>query len=411
MANRPLLPPVGHWKGNHMSTAELQPNWFRRYAYPLTVFSISRIGLFLLAYLSLVLIPIKTGLGLWRNYPQNLFLDGWVRWDSGWFSAIIQNGYTNIATLGQQRDTAFFPLYPLLVRVMSAFPQNISLSGLLISNISFLIAVLLLYQIVHDHYGKETAERSVALLAFNPFSLFFSAMYSESLFLMTVMAAFYFAERKRWVWAGLSAAAAGATRVVGIVAVIGLLLVYMEQIAFDWRKIRANILWMLVGLVGPGSYMLFLGMKFGNPLQFVKSQYVPGWAEGVNLQSAIETIKAALFSPASHSHRTNPCHGSASLVCLHYCIIGVGTRSSTLASSPYDLGRIDHPGVFFIMEKYGPIPDRGISFVYRNSFIVHREKVRIRIRNKLPLSGLVYYFIYPLVLGGLRQHPGHKVPT
>jgi Gpi18-like mannosyltransferase len=281
-----------------MSEIQSQPNWFKRYAYPLTVFSISRIGIFLFAHLSLVLIPIKTGIGLWRNYPQNLFLDGWARWDSGWFSTIIQNGYTNIATLGQQRDTAFFPLYPIAVRVISAFSQNISSAGIFISNISFLMALLLLYQIVHDQYGKDTAERSVVLLALNPFSLFFSAMYSESFFLLTIMCAFLFAERKRWVWAGLSAAAAGATRVVGIVAAIGLVLVYLEQIGFAWRKIRANILWLLVGLVGPGSYMLFLWMKFGNPLQFIKSQYVPGWGEGVNFQSAIETIKA-LFSPGA----------------------------------------------------------------------------------------------------------------
>ncbi len=50
----------------------------------------------------------------------------------------------------------------------------------------------------------------------SPFSYFFSAGYSESLFLLTVVASFWFANRDRW-WAATIAAVLGTSiRLVGL---------------------------------------------------------------------------------------------------------------------------------------------------------------------------------------------------
>ncbi len=276
----------------------LTSQWFSKNSYPLTVFLVSRAGIGILAYLSLIFIPIADGKGFWRAYPDCLLLDGLARWDSAWYASIAQNGYTNIAQLGEHRDTAFFPLYPLLIRILNTLVGDIHLAGILVSNISFFIAVVVLYKLVFAKYDEETARRTVALLAFNPFSIFFSAMYSESTFLLASVCVFYFGERKRWFFAGLSAAAAGATRAVGFLTTIALLLLYLEQIDFDWRKIRLNLAWAGAGLAGLGGYMLFLAMRFDDPLQFVRSQDVAGWGKGVTLQSAIETVKS-FWPPAA----------------------------------------------------------------------------------------------------------------
>ena len=262
---------------------------------PLSVFVISRLSLFIVVYLSLILLPMSEEQGTWRAYPQNLFLDGWMRWDSGWYYDIAEHGYDNLPRNEEgQRDTAFFPLYPLLIRGARTVVQNSFLAGLAVSNVAFFFALVLLYQLVSAHYGTQTARRSLILLSTYPFSFYFSAMYSESVFLLAVVCAFYFGERRQWLLAGLSAAAASATRVTGITVVVGLIVLYLELIDFDWRRMRPDILWILVGTLGLGSYMAYLAIRFGDPLLFIKSQYVAGWGAGVGLGSALATIRDSL---------------------------------------------------------------------------------------------------------------------
>src|SRR5215470_632947 len=82
---------------------------------PLSILLVGRAGLWILAYLGLVLIQ---GQHRQQNaLPGNLFLDGWVRWDSYWSARIAQNGYTNKDIDGSgQLDTGVLPLYPLVLR-------------------------------------------------------------------------------------------------------------------------------------------------------------------------------------------------------------------------------------------------------------------------------------------------------
>src|SRR6185295_15595271 len=111
--------------------------WLAENAAPLGVFAVTRAGLCLLVYFSLIFMPLQAP-DLWRSNPQNLFIDGWARWDAGWYRDIAERGYTNTpkAEPGQQgqRDTAFFPLYPLTIRLFNIVFGDTFLSGLIISN-------------------------------------------------------------------------------------------------------------------------------------------------------------------------------------------------------------------------------------------------------------------------------------
>ena len=75
-------------------------------AIPLIVFLINRASLFLIVYLGLLFYPPRQGPGLWRAFPHNLFLDGWVRWDSGWYLSIVSHGYSYLPD--QQSNVVFF---------------------------------------------------------------------------------------------------------------------------------------------------------------------------------------------------------------------------------------------------------------------------------------------------------------
>ena len=94
---------------------------------PLLVFAVTRGALFLLAYLSLAVLPLNSDperRGAERRplarVPDNLWLDGWARWDAGWYRHIATHGYVDqaVAPAGQ-RNLAFYPVYPLAMRLVS----------------------------------------------------------------------------------------------------------------------------------------------------------------------------------------------------------------------------------------------------------------------------------------------------
>ncbi len=265
-------------------------DWLSDQKFPILAFFITRVGLWLLAYLSLILIPARSGEGLWRAFPNNLWLDGWSRWDSGWYINIAEHGYSNVVQ-NVYLNTAFFPMYPLLVKGLAFITGNFHIAGLLIANLSLLLAIIFLFKLLVASHGEETAQRTVLLVLLSPFAFFFSAAYSESLFLLFVILVFYFGFRSKWALAVLFSIFAGATRAVGFLTVLPLLYLYLKSIEFNWRKIRPAILWLPLSALGPASYMAYLAIRFGDPFLFVKSQNAPGWKEGVNLLSALDTLR------------------------------------------------------------------------------------------------------------------------
>lgn len=238
----------------------------------------NRLVLLLLVFAALMLYPDQLVPGTWQALPKHPFFDGWIRWDAGWYHQIARQGYDNLPSNGLQRDTAFFPLFPLLTQLLGKLIGDFGVAGLLIANLSCGLACVTLYRLTRRRFGSLTAERTLLLLLFYPFSFYLTSMHTEPLFLFLVVAAFDCADKKEWLRAALFAAAASATRSVGVLVGIGVLLSYLEAIKFDLRRVQADILYLLLCPVGLLSHMLFLWKRFGDPLQFVKSQVAPGWA-------------------------------------------------------------------------------------------------------------------------------------
>jgi len=139
-------------------------------------------------------------------------LDVWARWDSQWFVRIAEHGY-GVA----HEAPAFFPLYPsLLAGLGRVFFGHYVLAGVVLSLAAALIAFALLHTLAETKLGVAGARRAVLYLALFPMSLFLQAVYSESLYLALVLAAFVLAERGRFGWAGAAAGLALLTRSSGI---------------------------------------------------------------------------------------------------------------------------------------------------------------------------------------------------
>ncbi len=255
---------------------------------PLLVFAITRGALFLLAYLSLAVLPLNQDPsvatpagGPWRGFPDNLWLDGWTRWDAGWYRHIATHGYVDQAVgPAGQRNLAFYPFYPMTMRLVSLSGVHPLTAGILVSNTGFLAALLLLHRMVRARWGSDVAFRCVLLLSVFPFSFYFSAVYSESLFLFLAVASLFLGEQGRWAPASLCALLCGATRVPGLALAPALGLLYLGRIRFDFRQVRPDVLWLGLSVLGPVLFYAYLHVQFGDPWLAFKATRVAGWWQG-----------------------------------------------------------------------------------------------------------------------------------
>jgi hypothetical protein len=101
------------------------------------------------------------------------------------------------------------------------------LAGILISLACFLVALVLLYELVRLELGSGAARLTVLLIAFCPVSYYFSAVYTESMFLALSVGAFLAARQERWSLAGVLGFVAAAERNSGIALALPLLLLYL----------------------------------------------------------------------------------------------------------------------------------------------------------------------------------------
>ena len=172
------------------------------------------------------------------------------RQDAQWFLRLATTGYAH-----GDHSAAFFPGFPLAVRVVTWIPGIGPLgAGLLVANAAAFGALLLLHALTRLELGAEAARRAVLFTALFPTAFFLYAPYSESLFLVASVAAFWFARRDRWVWAAVAGAGAAATRSIGIVLVLALWVEAVAQARRDGRALLPRVLAAAAVAVGPALY-------------------------------------------------------------------------------------------------------------------------------------------------------------
>jgi Mannosyltransferase (PIG-V) len=214
-----------------------------------------------------------------------------AHWDAVWFLGIADTGYPS----ADSPRTAFFPLYPLLIRGVGELGGGsrgaLLIAAYLVSLGALLGALVLLYRLTALELGRRAAGPAVLLLCLFPASLFLGAPYSESLFLLCSLGAFYAARTGRWAWAGAAAGAASATRSAGLLLLLPLALIYLygpradrpgEQRAVAARgwlaglrpvhPPRRDAAWLALAPLGLAAYAAWLGAAHGDPLAFAGAQ-------------------------------------------------------------------------------------------------------------------------------------------
>ncbi len=250
-------------------------------------FLIWRVVLFLLAAASLYLIPtFGARFPYWDRVLTITGLPNWI-WGFGNFDGvhylrIAQNGYTSEFT------SAFFPLFPFLIKLFSVFfPRTPGLdlriytdpsyfySGIFISNAFFIAALYMFYKLIKIDYAKSFAKKSLILLLVFPTSFYFGAVYTESLFLFFAVTSVYFIRKQKFLLASIFMSLATATRIIGVF----LILIYLIEVIKTLKgnslinKTRLKIiLGFLIAPIGLVVYSLFLNTNYGDPLYFLSVQ-------------------------------------------------------------------------------------------------------------------------------------------
>ncbi len=205
---------------------------------------------------------------------QVSFVDMWDNWDARLFAIIAEDGY-----FGPDRGlhaTAFFPLYPLLMRAVGATGLNLIVAGMIISFVSTVVAGTYLHRLVEEEVGEGSGRHAVLYLLLFPTAVFLVAPYSEALFLAGAIPAFYYARRSRWLLAGAFAAVAMGARFAGAFVLIGLAVEFLRQRDFSLEKAANALTGLVVGALPFLAYAAYLAQTTGNPFHFVLDQR-EGW--------------------------------------------------------------------------------------------------------------------------------------
>ena len=192
----------------------------------------------------------------------------WHRWDTDWYVTIADLGYTF-----DNRATAFFPLYPMLIRGLNPIlPGEAFEAGIIVSVLACFAALVLVHRLTAEMLGPAHAQRATVYLLAFPTGFYLVAAYNESLFIALAVGSLYCMRRGHWWVAGALAGLASATRMAGVILGLAFAYEYLRQRGWSWRKIRLDALGLALVPTGLGAYMFYLYKTFGDPLHFLESQ-------------------------------------------------------------------------------------------------------------------------------------------
>jgi hypothetical protein len=232
-----------------------------------------------------------------------------ARWDAAWYLVIAHYGYRPDLGAFTVSRSAFFPLYPLGLRGLSDLGLQPVIAGVLFSTAALAAGLYGLHRLTTLEVARlgararaapqmvrsSSAEREISLLggldarevarlavlltAFAPMAFYFSAVYSESLYLALSVGVFLCARRGRWATVAALGALASATRSTGVVLMLPIALIYLygprEDRACDFPharallpryRVRFDAAWLLLVPAGLGLYMAYLALAGGDPL-------------------------------------------------------------------------------------------------------------------------------------------------
>lgn len=198
------------------------------------------------------------------------FIDLRVHWDSFWYLRIAENGYEYIPK--QLASIAFFPMYPLLIRITSSLPLiSPALAGWIISTVTLSIGLVFFYKLVKKFHSDIDPIEPIILLLIFPTAFFMNSVYTESIFLTVSIIFFYYLLQRKFIIAALLISLASLCRINGLFLLVPFVFEYFQNFGLK-RFFNINLLSFIVAPLGILIFMLYQYIQFNEPLAFLKAQ-------------------------------------------------------------------------------------------------------------------------------------------
>jgi hypothetical protein len=197
------------------------------------------------------------------------------RWDGRWYRMVARGGYLLVP--GRQSDPAFFPLYPIMLRVVHAAGLGWGVAGPVLSNLAFLVGLSLFYLLSREMFSEALARRATTYLAIFPLSYVFSMSYPESVVLVFLLAAPLAALRHRWWLAAVCAGAAALARPEGLFLALPLAdIAWQQRQTLSPARRGAALAAVLAPVAAIASYSLYLATVLHDPLAWSDAEQAWG---------------------------------------------------------------------------------------------------------------------------------------
>lgn len=152
--------------------------------------------------------------------------------------------------------------------------------------------------------GSQAAIPGIVCLLLFPTSFYFATFYTESLFLLATVSAFWAAHRKTWWLAALVGFAASLIRLNGCLIVLPIAWYAWEDAGRKWSRLRpAHFLAAAGPAAGSMVFPAYLWCRWGDPLLYVHAK-ASGWAQRPEAVWSLigrigEELRARLADPGS----------------------------------------------------------------------------------------------------------------
>jgi hypothetical protein len=247
------------------------------------LFIVSRLLFLLVSYIGVSLLELRNyasySVGFIKHTsPLKYLLQAWNRWDAVHYVNIAQFGYQMSHDPNHKYDLfAFFPLYPYATRLLGSVLGNYILAGIILSNLAFYGATVVIYALAMDaSQDAQVARRTVLYLTFFPTAFFLFAAYNEAFFLFFCAATLLAMRRRLWLVAGLLGCLAALTRSAGVLLAIPYLWEWWcsrdKNKPFFSLKWIVNLIPIVIIPVGVILYMTYCYNRTQNPLVFMNVQ-------------------------------------------------------------------------------------------------------------------------------------------
>ncbi|MFQ5813753.1 MAG: glycosyltransferase family 39 protein [Anaerolineae bacterium] len=271
------------------------------FKYACLILVVLRVSLSLIAIMALYQFPLYHVTYYHGIQPvppgiANALLGVWQRFDSIWYTKIAMQGYAQ-----GDGTTVFFPLYPVLTRLVGkVLLGNYLLGGIIVSNVAYFLALIALYKLSQLEFDSQVATRAVVYLSVFPTAFFLLGVYTESLFLLFAVAAFYYARKGNWLAASIVGLLAALTKQLGLLLLLPLLYEYLAQsskfkVQSSKFQLQGDVLLLALIPLGTLAFLLFRHFYIGEP--FLTETYRIRWAVNASWPwSNVVDSLAAIFN-------------------------------------------------------------------------------------------------------------------